>query len=37
MGDIKEEDVNAKLENGVLCIYIPKGGEKEKSKNIPIE
>lgn len=37
LGDIKDEDVNAKLEDGVLCIEIPKGEEKEKIKKIPIE
>lgn len=37
LGDIKDEDVNAKLEDGVLSIEIPKGKEKEKTKKIPIE
>lgn len=37
LGDIKDEDVKAKLEDGVLCIEIPKGEDKEKAKRILIE
>ena len=37
LGDIEEEGITAKLEEGVLCIEIPKGKEKEKARKIPIE
>lgn len=37
LGDVKEEGIDAKLKNGVLCIEIPKGKEKEKTKRIPIK
>ncbi len=37
LGDIKEDEITAKLEDGVLCVDIPKGKEKEKTKKIPIE
>lgn len=37
LGDIQEEGISAKLEEGVLCIEIPKGKEEEKTKKIPIE
>lgn len=32
--DIKEEDINAKFNNGILKIEIPKKEEKDKSKEI---
>lgn len=37
VGDIKEEDIDAKLEKGVLSIYIPKETEKETKKKIEIK
>ena len=37
LGDTDNKDISAKLEDGVLCIEIPKDKEKEKTKKIPIE
>lgn len=37
LGDIKYEDISAKLEEGILSIEIYKDEEKEKSKKIQIE
>lgn len=37
LGDIKEENIKAKLKDGVLCVEVPKGEEKQKSKKILIE
>lgn len=37
LGDVEEDNVTAKLEEGILFIEIPKGEEKEKTKKIPIE
>lgn len=37
VGDIKEEDIDAKLEKGVLSIHIPKEVEKDSKKKIEIK
>ena len=37
VGDIKEEDIDAKLEKGVLSIHIPKETEKDSKKKIEIK
>lgn len=37
LGDVKEDDISAKLEEGILCISIPKKEKGEETKNIPIE
>ncbi len=37
VGDIKEEDVCAKLENGTLCISFPKEKKVEEKKRIQIK
>lgn len=37
VGNIKEEEINAKFENGTLKISFPKEEEKSNVKQIPIE
>lgn len=37
LGDAKDGDITAKLEDGVLCIIVPKKEEIDKTKTIPIE
>ena len=37
LGDIKDEDISARLKDGVLCIEVPKDEESERTKKIPIE
>lgn len=37
LGNAKDEDITAKLEDGVLCIIVPKKEEIDKTKTIPIE
>lgn len=37
LGDVKDEDIKAKLVDGVLNIEIPKGEDKERTKRIEIE
>ena len=36
LGEVKEEEINAKLENGVLSIYLPKKEEEKEHKFIKI-
>lgn len=37
VGDIKEDDISAKLENGILNVSFPKENKKEEKKHIEIQ